>query len=111
MKNLKKILAALMVFAFVLSACSCASGRRKGIERGQSPESSKPETEVETEPLVTDWTEPTETSKETEPTASTPVTPGEPIDFTMFIEMTGREIKADNDIQKLIKEKTGVTVK
>ena len=110
MRNFKKILAGLMVFAFFLSACSCASGRRKGAERGQSPESSKPETEVETEPMVTDMTE-SDPSTEPEPTASTPVTPGEPIDFTMFIEMTGQEIDADNEIQKLIKEKTGVTVK
>lgn len=111
--KLKKLLAGLMVFTLALSACSCASGRRKGNERSQSPESSKPETEVETEPMITDTTE---TSDETEPSApygdpDPTVTPGEPIEFTMFTEMTGYEINEDNEIRKLIAEKTGVTVR
>ena len=111
--KLKKFLAGLMVFTLALSACSCASGRRKGNERSQSPESSKPETEVETEPMITDTTE---TSDETEPSApygdpDPTVTPGEPIEFTMFTEMTGYELNEDNEIRKLIAEKTGVTVR
>ena len=90
--RIKKILAGLMVFTVPLSACSCASGRRKGAERGQSPESSKPETEV-SEPVSTD-TDPSAPYGDPDPT---PADPSAPIEFTMFTEMTGYEINISKD--------------
>ena len=108
MKRFQKLIAALMVCAMLLPLGSCTAQTRKGVEPSKLDFESKPETqglEPTEQPIITDGPAPTDGPKPTD----VPIG-GDAADFTMFIEMTGKELSDDNAIQKLIKEKTGVTV-
>ncbi|MBO7449541.1 MAG: sugar ABC transporter substrate-binding protein [Clostridiales bacterium] len=103
----KRLTAAIMLVAFALSGCSKAvTDETLKIRHKDIKETEKI---IETDPIVPDVTEETET----EPVPSTPSNYNSDIlDLTMFIGYTGSEKDyGNNEIQELIAQKTGVRVK
>lgn len=106
MKRFQKFASGLLVFAMLISLCSCTgSGEKK-----TDPDESKQETDFSTETTEITETEPSPTPTIFVPTPTdSPNT--DPMEFVMYSSFTGKEKSDNNEIMKLIEEKTGVKVK